>query len=107
MWRRKAVCVLATAQQTVRRQRADCDHQTALALVRTYDTRYLEAIQPVAQSRRPEPKPDGTGGYERNGARRQAGRNKRIQDAGWRRCLALLACKAACAGKRVEAVCPA
>src|SRR5262249_62166567 len=33
--------------------------------------------------------------------------NKSIQDAGWRHFLTLLAFKAACAGKRVEAVNPA
>jgi putative transposase len=58
-------------------------------------------------SRRPAPKPDGNGGYEHNGASRKAGLNKSIQDAGWRQFLSILAFKAACAGKRVEAVSPA
>lgn len=35
--RRKAVCVLTKAQQTVRRQRQDFHHTTALALVRAND----------------------------------------------------------------------
>jgi putative transposase len=52
-------------------------------------------------------KPDGNGGYEHNGARRKAGRNKSIQDAGWRQFPNILACKAAWAGKRVGAVNPA
>ncbi len=50
---------------------------------------------------------DGNGGYLPNGARRKAGLNKSIHDAGWGRFLSILACKAACAGKRVEAVPPA
>jgi putative transposase len=105
--RQKAVLVLAKKHQHVRRQRTDLHHKTALALVRVYDTIYVAAIQPANLSRRPEPKPDGNGGYERNGASRKAGLNKSIQDAGWRHFLSILACKAACAGKRVEAVSPA
>jgi putative transposase len=106
--RRKAIGVLAKAHQTVQRQRCDFHHKTALALVRQYDTLYVEALQPANLSRRPEPKPDGTGsGYEHNGAARKAGLNTSLQDAGWGHVLAILACTAACAGKRVAAVCPA
>jgi len=105
--RRKAVALLAKAHQQVRRQRADFHHKAALALVRAYDTLYVEAIQPANLSRRPAPKPDGTGGYEHDGASRKAGLNKSIQDAGWRQFLSTLAFKAASAGKRVEAVSPA
>ena len=43
--RRKAVCWLAKAHQTVRRQRQDFHHKTALALVRQYDTIYHEDLQ--------------------------------------------------------------
>jgi putative transposase len=82
-------------------------HKTALALVRRYDVIYMEAIQVANLSRRPEPKPDDTGGYAHNGASRKAGLNKSVQDAGWRQFLSILAYKAACAGKRVEAVNPA
>ncbi len=105
--RKKAVKVLAKKHQHVRRQRADFHHKTALALVQAYDTIFYEAIQPANLMRRPAPKPDGTGGYLPNGARRKAGLNKSIQDAGWGQFLSILAFKAACAGKRVEAVAPA
>jgi putative transposase len=105
--RQKAVAQCAKQHQHVRRQRSDFHHKTALALVRQYDVLYVEAIQPANLSRRPAPKPDGTGGYEHNGASRKAGLNKSIQDAGWRHFLTILAYKAACAGKRVEAVNPA
>jgi putative transposase len=105
--RKKAVKVLAKQHQHVRRQRRDFHHQTALALVRRYDVIYVEAIPPANLSRRPEPKPDGTGGYEHNGASQKAGLNKSIHDAGWCHFLTTLTFKAACAGKRVEAVNPA
>ena len=75
--------------------------------MRAYDTIYHEAIQPAKLSRRPAPLPDGNGGYLQNGASRKAGLNTSIHDAGWGRFLSILAFKAACAGKRVEAVNPA
>jgi putative transposase len=105
--RKKAVVLLAKAHQHIRRQRADHHHKTALALVRAYDTIYHEAIAPANLSRRPAPIPDGNGGYLHNGARRKAGLSKSIRDAGWGQFLSILAFKAACAGKRVEAVNPA
>jgi putative transposase len=105
--RRKAMQVLARAHLHVRQQRQDFHHKTALALVRAYDTVYVEAIQPANLSRRPAPKPDENGGYLHNGASQKAGLNTSIQDAGWRQLLSILAFKAACAGKRVEAVPPA
>jgi putative transposase len=101
------VQVLAKRHQHVRRQRHDFHHKTALTLVRAYDTIYVEAIQPANLSRRPAPKQDEQGNYQHNGASQKAGLNKSIQDAGWRQFLSILACKAACAGKRVEAVPPA
>ncbi len=105
--RKKAVKLLAKQHQHVRRQRADFHHKTALALVRRYDTIYHEAIQPANLSRRPASVPDGNGGYHHNGAARKAGLNKSLRDAGWGQFLTLLAFKAACAGKRAEAVNPA
>jgi putative transposase len=105
--RAKAVRQCAKKHQHVRRQRADFHHKTALALVRQYDVIYVEAIKPANLSRRPEPKLDENGGYEHNGARRKAGLNKSIHDAGWGHFLSILAYTAACAGRRVEAVNPA
>ncbi len=105
--RAKAAHRCAKKYQHVRRQRTDFHHKTALLLVRQYDTIYHEAIQSANLSRRPAPKPDGNGGYLYNGARRKAGLNKSIHDAGWGSFLSILTFKAACAGKRVEAVNPA
>jgi putative transposase len=105
--RRKAAQVLARKHQHVPRQRADVHHKTARALVRAYDVISVEAIQPANLSRRPAPKQDEHGTYLHNGASAKAGLNKSIHDAGWRHFLTILAFKAACAGKRVEAINPA
>jgi len=107
--RRKAVKLLARKHQQVRRQRTDFHHKTALALVRQYDVLYLEDLQVRNMSRRPQPQPqpNGNGGYLHNGASAKAGLNTSINDAGWYAFRLILVCKAAYAGKRVEAVPPA
>jgi putative transposase len=86
--RRKAVGLLAKAQQTVCRARRDFHHKPALALVQAYDTIAHEALQPA------------------NMVKNQS-RAKSIADAGWGACLRLLSCKAAEAGKTVVAAPPA
>jgi putative transposase len=105
--RRTAVQLLAKPQHHVRRQRADFHHKAALALVRQDDVISVEAIQPANLRRRPTPRPDENGGYEHNGAAQKAGRHKSMHDAGWGHFLSTRACKAAWAGKRVDAVTPA
>jgi putative transposase len=105
--RKKAVKLLARAHQKVQRQRRDFHQKTALALVREYDTIYLEDLQARNLSRRPQATPDGNGGYLHNGAAQKAGLNKSINDAGWYAFRRILTCKAEWAGKRVEAVPPA
>jgi putative transposase len=105
--RRKAAKVLAKKHQKVKRQRTDFHHKTALSLVRQYDLIYLEDLQVGNMCRRLSPKPDENGGYQHNGASAKAGLNKSIQDAGWYSFRMILACKAAWASKRVEAVPPA
>ena len=79
---------LAKAHQTVRRQRADFHHKTALALVRDNDMIYHEDLR------------------VRNMARNHH-LAKSIQDAGWSAFLAILNFKAANAGRTVQAVDPA
>jgi putative transposase len=49
--RRKAVAVLPRAHQSVKRQRADFHHKTALALLRANDTIYLEASRVANMAR--------------------------------------------------------
>jgi putative transposase len=86
--RRKAVALLKRAHQQVQRQRRDFHQKTALRLLRTYDTIYLEDLR-VANM----------------------GRNhslaKSISDAGWAQFRIILEGKAAYAGRRVIAVPPA
>jgi putative transposase len=83
--RKKAVALLAKAHQHVKRQRADHHHKTALALLRQYDTIYLEDLR-VAN------------------LVRNHSLAKSISDAGWAAFRTLLEAKAAWAGRRVIAV---
>ena len=86
--RRKAVQLLAKAHQKVRRQRQDFHHKTALALVRENDVIYHEDLQTANMLKNHH-------------------LAKSISDAGWAAFLSILAFKAACAGKQVQAVNPA
>jgi putative transposase len=86
--RRKAITLLAKAHQTVRRQRHDFHHKTALALVRENDSIYHEDLQPANMVKNHH-------------------LAKSITDAGWGAFLIILTHKAACAGRRSIAVNPA
>ncbi len=105
--RKKAVIRRAKAYQHVKRQRRDFHHKTALQLVRENDVLYLEDLQVAHLNRRPAPKPDGKGGYLPNGAKRKAGLNTSMSDAGWGQFRSILEAKAACAGRQVVAIPPA
>jgi putative transposase len=82
---RKAVRLLARTQQQVQRQRRDFQHKTALALVRTYDTIYLEDVRVRNLVRNPH-------------------LAKSISDAGWAACRTILEAKAACVVQRAPGV---
>jgi putative transposase len=73
--RRKAVALLKRKHQKVQRQRRDFHHKTALYLLRSYDTIFLEDVQVANMVRK----------------HRLA---KSISDAGWAQFQTILACKA-------------
>jgi putative transposase len=83
--RKKAVNRCARRHQTVKRQRADFHHKTALHLLKTYDTLYLEDLRVANMVRN----------------RHLA---KSISDAGWAQFRTILEGKAVYAGRRVIAV---
>jgi putative transposase len=86
--RRKAVRLLARAQQQVRRTRVDFHHKTAFGLVRAYAPLSHDELQ--------------TANLLRNHHLATS-----IADAGWSAFLGILSCKAVEAGKTVIAVPPA
>jgi putative transposase len=83
--RRKAVALLKRTHQTVQRRRRDFHHKTALALLRLYDSIYLEDVQVRNLVRNPY-------------------LAKSISDASWAAFRTILEAKAACAGRQVSAV---
>ena len=104
--RKKAVARVARLHGKVRRQRLDHVHKAALALVRDYDMIIYEDLQVGNMTRRPNPRPNGSGGHEPNGAAAKSGLNKSIHDAGWGIFLRVLSAKAESAGRQVIAVDP-
>jgi putative transposase len=86
---------LAKAHQTLRRQRQDYHHQTALQLVREYDAIYREYDAIYQENLQPA------------NMLQDHHLAKSLNDAGWGAFLTILAYKAACAGRRIVGVHPA
>ncbi|WP_116287925.1 RNA-guided endonuclease InsQ/TnpB family protein [Parafrankia colletiae] len=107
--RRKAVARVAALHGTVRRQRLDLAHKTALGLVREHDLIAVEALRVGNMTRRaaPRPAPDRPGAFLPNGQAAKTGLNRSILDAGWGVFLAVLHAKAESAGRTVVEVPPA
>jgi putative transposase len=104
--RKTAAARVGRLHGKVFRQRLDHAHKTALALVRDHDVIVHEDLQITNMTARPEPRPNGSGGYEPNGAAAKSGLNKSIHDAGWGIFLRVLSAKAESAGRAVIAVDP-
>jgi len=83
--RKKALALLKRKHQTIQRQRRDFQHKTALALLRQYDTIYLEDLLVRNMVRNPH-------------------LAKSISDASWGQFRTILEAKAVYAGRRVVAV---
>jgi putative transposase len=105
---RRALEKVAKLHRTVRRQRTDHAHKTALAMVRTYDVIAHERLSIANMVRTPKakPDPDQPGAFLPNGAAAKAGLNRSIHDAGWGVFLGILAHKAESAGRRLIPVDP-
>lgn len=88
--RRKAVWKVAKLHRKVSRQRLDFHHKVALKLVREHDLIAHEALNVGGN----------VGGMGRGNLARS------IHDVGWAQFFGILAFKAECAGKRVQAVDP-
>jgi putative transposase len=104
--RRRAVERVAAAHRRVRNRRADTLHQLSRRLVNDHDLIVHEQVAISNLVRRPRPRPDGAGGYARNGAAAKTGLNRCIHDAGWGQFLTMIAYKAESAGRTVIAVDP-
>ncbi len=104
--RRRAVERVAAAHRRVRNRRNDSLHRLSRRLVNDHDLIVHEALGVSKLTRRPKPRPDGTGGYEPNGAGAKAGLNRCLHDAGWGTLTSMIAYKAESAGRTVIAVDP-
>jgi hypothetical protein len=60
----------------IHRQRLDHAHRTALTLVRDHNLIVQENLNITNMTRRPKPRPDGSGGREPNGATAKSGNLK-------------------------------
>jgi putative transposase len=107
--RKKAVARVACLHGTVRRQRLDHAHKTALDLVRDHDVICHEALRISNMTRRAKPKPDleDPGAFLLNGPAAKTGLNKSILDAGWGVFLSVLTAKAEKTGRQTIPVNPA
>lgn len=105
---RRAVEKVANLQGTVRRQRLDHAHKTALSLVREHDFIAHEdlKIRNMVRAAAPKPDPEAPGEFLPNGAAAKSGLNRSIHDAGWGVFLTILHAKAESAGREVIAVDP-
>jgi putative transposase len=80
--RAKARAKVARAHRKVRNARQDFLHKASTALVQGHDLIAIEDLNVSGMTRRPKPRPDGRGGYTRNGAAASTGLAKSVLDVG-------------------------
>jgi len=104
--RRKAAERVAVIHRTIRLQRLDHAHKTALKLVQDHDIICHEALRIDNMTRRakPKPDPDNEGQFLPNGQAAKTGLNNAIMDAGWGLFLNVLTAKAEKAGRETVPV---
>ena len=103
---KKAKAEVRRIHRKIRNQRIDALHQLSRELVDAYDLIVHEDLKITSMTRRPKPRPNGEGGFEKNGARAKSGLNRSIHDAGWGTFLAMTSYKAESAGREILAVDP-
>jgi len=106
--RRRKVDEIARIHNKIKCQRSNRAHELSRELVNDYDFIAHEDLEITNLVRAPKGKPDPEqpGMYLPNGARRKAGLNRSIHDAGWGQFLSLLTYKAESAGRTVVMVNP-
>jgi putative transposase len=104
--RRRACEAVGRAHRKVANQRKDLAHQLSRRLVNDNDLIVVENLRVPQMSRRPKPRPNAKGGFDRNGASAKAGLNRSIADAGWGIVRSMLDYKAEDAGRELIAVDP-
>jgi len=90
----------------VHNRRKDLAHKLSRRLENDYGLIVHEDLAITAMVRRPRPRPNEQGGFDRNGAAAKAGLDRSIHDSGWGQLIAMLAYKAEEAGRDIVAVNP-
>lgn len=104
---RKAREKVADVHTKIYNQRRDYLHKAGHSLVGAYDVIVVEDLNIAGMTHRAVPRPDGAGGYERNGGSAKTGLNRSILDAGWGMLLGMIRAKAESAGREFIQVDPA
>jgi putative transposase len=102
----KAYAKLAKTHQKLSQKRDGYNWQIASRIVKTADAIAREDLKIKNMVKRAKPKPDGKGGYKKNGASAKSGLNKRILDCAWGDIFQKIAWLATKAGKPVFIVNP-
>jgi putative transposase len=102
----KAYSKLLVQHHKLSLKRDGYNWQAASKIVKMADSVVRENLNIPNMVKRAKPKPDGKGGYKKNGAAAKSGLNKRILDCGWGDLFQKIAWLSAKAGKPVFAVNP-